>query len=86
MKRLGVEIDRLIVDAVAIAPLRGEQFGRLVEQALHQRLNNGADGWAAGRENVTVTIPPTPGRVDGVGLAGHVAQAIHQSLTRKVSK
>jgi hypothetical protein len=86
MKRFAVEIEKLVVDAAGIAPMQGEQFRALVEQALQQRLkSHGAPSSVAARENVTVEAPnPAAQReAGGARLAGQVAQAIHRSLTRK---
>jgi hypothetical protein len=87
VKRFAVEIDNLVVDAAGIAPMHGEQFRTLVEQTLQQRLNNhGAPSAVAAKESVNVAVPKLEERrhAGGVRLARHVAQAIHQSLMRKV--
>ncbi len=86
MKQFAVEIEKLVVDAASIAPLHGEQFRSLVEQALQQRLkNHGAPSPVAARESVIVSLPPVGAHehAGGVQLATHVAQAIHHTLTRK---
>jgi hypothetical protein len=86
VKQLAVEIDKLVVDAASVAPLHGEQFRSLVEQALQQRLkNHGAPSPVAARESVSVSLPPVGAHehAGGVLLARQVAQAIHHSLTRK---
>jgi hypothetical protein len=86
MKRFSVEIDKLVVEGASIAPLHGEQFRLLVEQALQQRLKNHAvPSPVAARESVSVSVPPVGAHehAGGVQLARHVAQAIHHSLTRK---
>ena len=87
MKRFALKIDNLVVDAAGIAPMHGEQFRALVEQALQQRLqSHGAPPAVAAKESVSVTVPQfeAHGGSGGARLAGQVAQAIHQSLTRKV--
>lgn len=86
MKRFSVEIDRLVVDAADIAPLGGERFRALVEQALQQRLqSHGAPAAFAVRESITVALtePGAHEHTGGARLAGHVAQAIQQGLMRK---
>jgi hypothetical protein len=86
MRRFSVEIERLVVDAAGIAPLPSERFRVLVEQALQQRLErHGAPSAVLGRESVTIPLPEpaTHEHTGGARLAGSVAQAIHQSLTRK---
>ncbi len=86
MKQFAVEIEKLVVDAASIAPLHGEQFRSLVEQALQQRLkNHGVPSPVTPRETVSVSLPPVGAHehAGGVQLARHVAQAIHHSLTRK---
>ena len=86
MRRFSVEIERLAVDAAGIAPLEGERFRVLVEQALQQRLERqGAPSAVLGRESVTIPLPEpaTHEHTGGARTAGSVAQAIHQSLTRK---
>ena len=83
MKQFLVEIDRLVVDAGGIAPLQGERFRELVAQALQQRLQTqGTPETVAARESVTVSLG-APEQSRGTRLAKHVAQAIHQGLTRK---
>jgi len=87
MRNFTVEIDKLVVDAAGIAPMQGEQFRALVEQALRQCLqNHGAPSAVVAKENVGVAVPEfrEHGRNGGARLAGQVAQAIHQGLTRKV--
>ena len=81
-----MEIETLVVDAANIAPLGGEQFRSLLEQALEQRLkSHGAPSSVAARESLSVPLPPVGAHRHrgAVQMARQVAQAIHHSLTRK---
>lgn len=87
MKYVEIEIDKLIVDSTEISPLGGEQFRRLVEQALQQRMRSAnMAAVPAAKDSVAISIPSVShhdmaGRVQ---FAANVGQAIHQGLVRKV--
>jgi hypothetical protein len=84
LKRFIIEIDNIVVDAVDIAPMHGEQFRVLAEEALVRQLKiAGAPSELAAKESITIGAPEAGGHASPAQLAIQVGRAIHQSLTRK---